>query len=137
MDMTLERLQKNFEILPDWQARYAFIIEMGKKNQPVPEALMVEDNRVHGCMSQVYLVLDPIDDDEKVIRFQASSDALIVNGLIAILKIVYNNKPLSDVQHIDIKAIFKDLGLEQHLSPIRRNGFFSMVERLNQLASTH
>ena len=69
-----------------------------------------------------------------VINFVAESDAMIVNGLIAIMRIVYNGKTAEEISQTDIESIFKKLGLEGHLSPNRRNGFFSMAERLRSLA---
>ena len=133
--MTIDRLYKNFEILSDWQGRYRFIIEMGQKIPKLDPADMTEENRVHGCMSRVYMVVRITEDDPPKITFVANSDAAIVNGLIAILQIVYGGKTIEEIRGININEIMARLGLTKHLSPIRRNGFYSMVERLSNLAS--
>ena len=132
--MTLERLYKNFEVLENWQDRYRFIIELGGKIPPLPESSKVEENRVYGCTSTVYMTVQKIDSAPPRFDFIANSDASIVNGLIAILQIVYAKKTVEEMKAVDIKSVFHKLGLDNHLSPNRRNGFFSMVERLQTLS---
>ncbi len=132
--MTLERLYKNFDVLENWQDRYRFIIELGGKIPALPESAKVEENRVHGCTSTVHMTVQKIDGASPRFDFIANSDASIVNGLIAILQIVYAKKTVEEMKAIDIKSIFHKLGLDNHLSPNRRNGFFSMVERLQTLS---
>jgi len=132
--MDVNRLYKNFELLTDWQDRYRFIIDLGKKLPPLPESAKTEENRVHGCMSTVHMIVQENSKNPGKVEFIANSDALIVNGLIALLQIIYADKTPEEIRGIDIKAIFLKLGLETHLTPNRRNGFFSMVERLNREA---
>ncbi len=128
--MDLDRLYKNFDLLKDWQDRYRFIIDLGKKLEQLPQADKIEKNRVYGCTSTVYMIVKKSDKRPGAIQFVANSDALIVNGLIAIMQMIYADKTPEEIQTIDVKAIFAKLGLETHLTPNRRNGFFSMVERL-------
>ena len=97
----------------------------------VDPADKIEENRVHGCMSTVYMTLDKKED---IVEFIAESDAMIVNGLIAIMHIAYDGKTAEGISSVDIKDVFKKLDLEGHLSPNRRNGFFSMTERLRNLS---
>lgn len=132
--MDLNRLYKNFEVLDNWQDRYRFIIEMGKKIPKLQEADKTEENRVHGCISTVHMVINQDQGTPPRIHFIANSDAMIVNGLIAIMQIVYDGKTASEISAVDIESIFKKLGLESHLSPNRRNGFFAMAERLRTLS---
>lgn len=134
--MDLDRLYKNFDLLKEWEGRYRFLIDMGKKLPQLSEADKTEANRVYGCMSTVYMTVTPSSKRPGAIEFNANSDALIVNGLIAVLLIIYNEKTPEEIKAIDIKAIFSKLGLETHLSPNRRNGFFSMVERLQKESSS-
>jgi cysteine desulfuration protein SufE len=68
--------------------------------------------------------------------FIADSDSQIVRGLIAVLMFVYNDVPHKEVAKIDIEDIFRRLGLDEHLTPNRRNGFFAMVERIRVLAQS-
>lgn len=131
--MDLERLYKNFEVMPDWQERYRFIIEMGKKIEQVPVDKQIDENKVQGCMSTVHMIISEDDQNDRV-HFVASSDALIVNGLIAVLHVVYDDKTPQEITAINIEEVFSRLGLDKHISPNRRNGFFSMVERLKNLS---
>lgn len=133
--MTLDRLYKTFAILPDWQERYRFIIEIGEKIPKLEENEKTDANRVHGCMSTVYMTISATDDEPPKVQFKAESDASIVNGLIGVLHAVYDDKTPEEIRDIDIKNVFQKLGLEGHLSPNRRNGFFAMVERLEALAA--
>ena len=131
--MTLQRLYDNLEVLENWQERYRFIIEMGMKIPKLDEAEKKEENRVHGCMSTVYMTLKLSADEVPKVQFMAESDTWIVNGLIAILRVIYNGKTLEELAEINISEIFAQMGLEGHLSPNRRNGFFAMVERIKNL----
>lgn len=132
--MDLNRLYKNFEVLDNWQDRYRFIIEMGKKIPQLQETDKTEENRVHGCISTVHMVITQTQETPPSIHFIANSDAMIVNGLIAIMQIVYDGKTAAEISAVNIEGIFKKLGLESHLSPNRRNGFFAMAERLRTLS---
>lgn len=132
--MDLDRLYKNFEVLDNWEDRYRFIIEMGKKIPQLDPSDKTEQNRVYGCISTVHLIIRLTDDDPPKIHFIANSDAMIVNGLIAVMQIVYDGKTAAEIAQVDLEAIFKKLGLEGHLSPNRRNGFFAMAERLRTLS---
>lgn len=125
-------LADNMQLLDGWEERYAYLIELGRQLPPMPEALKTEGALVKGCTSQVWLVPQPSADD--TLAFWADSDAHIVKGLIAILHIIFNNRLKTLVQGFDIEQYFLQLGLADHLSPNRRNGFFAMVERLKVLA---
>lgn len=133
--MDLDRLYKNFEVLNNWEDRYRFIIEMGKKIPQLKPEDKIEANRVYGCISTVHLVIQPTADNPPRIHFIANSDAMIVNGLIAIMQIVYDGKTAEEMASEDLEAIFRKLGLEGHLSPNRRNGFFAMAEKLRTLST--
>ena len=134
-EITLERLYKTFEVIQDWQERYRYIIELGQKIEPLADDEKNDANRVHGCMSTVHMVIAATDDVPPRITFRAISDASIVNGLIALLHLVYDGKTPEEIRDTNIKDVFSKLGLDSHLSPNRRNGFFSMVERLQSLAA--
>ena len=130
----LERVFRNFQLLDSWEERYKYIIQLGRKLPPLDKNFKTDANKVRGCASQVWMVSEKISDDPLQVRFLAESDASIVSGLIAILLIVYSNKTPQEIITIDIKDIFKRLGLENHLSPTRTNGFYSMVEKIKLLA---
>ena len=128
--ITLERLYKTFELVTDWQERYRFIIELGQKITKLDDGDKNDFNRVDGCMSTVHMLVSVTDDALPKLMFRAESDAAIVNGLIMVLHIIYDGKTLEEICGVDVNSIFDKLGLNSHLSSNRRNGFFSMVERL-------
>lgn len=132
--MTPEELVENFEFLEDWEDRYGYLIELGKTLPLFGDDLKTEKNSVKGCTSQVWMVA--FEQEEGRFSFIADSDAHIVRGLIAVLRVVYNDKSPTDIQNFDITTYFEKLGLSSHLSPNRRNGFFAMVERIKTLSLT-
>lgn len=124
---SLNDLKENFDLFDDWEERYRYLIDLGRKLPQIDDSLKTEEYLVRGCTSQVWLIPEIKDD---TLYFQADSDAHIVRGLIAVLVSAYQGQKLSDLKNIDVEAAFKEIGLDQHLSPNRRNGFFSMVERI-------
>lgn len=134
MDITIDRIMQNFDVLTDWEDRYRYIIELGRKLPPFDEEYKIDDNLVRGCVSQVWLVTDVRDGDPPVIEFRADSDAQIVKGLIAILLSLYSGKTAREILTADIRSIFQKLDLARHLSINRANGFASMVKRIHELA---
>lgn len=134
--MTIDDLIDNFDLFDEWEEKYKYIIDLGKKLPDMPEAEKTEESKVRGCMSQVWLTSHDNADDPKLISFNADSDAFIVKGLIAVLMIIYNNKGASDITSIDAIAILSEIGLDRHLSPNRRNGLVAMVERIQKIASS-
>lgn len=134
MDITVDRIMQNFDVLADWEDRYRYIIELGRKLPPFDEKYKIDDNLVQGCVSQVWLVTDVRDGDPPVIEFRADSDAQIVKGLVAILLSLYSGKTAREILTADIRSIFEKLDLAKHLSINRANGFASMVKRIHELA---
>ena len=134
MDITIDRIMQNFDVLTDWEDRYRYIIELGRKLPPFDEEYKIDDNLVRGCVSQVWLVTDVRDGDPPVIEFRADSDAQIVKGLVAILLSLYSGKTAREILTADIRSIFQRLDLARHLSINRANGFASMVKRIHELA---
>ncbi|MDE2701327.1 MAG: SufE family protein [Gemmatimonadota bacterium] len=134
MDITIDRIMQNFDVLTDWEDRYRYIIELGRKLPPFDEEYKIDTNLVRGCVSQVWLVTDVRDGDPPVIEFRADSDAQIVKGLVAILLSLYSGKTAREILTADIRSIFEKLDLSRHLSINRANGFASMVKRIHELA---
>ena len=130
--ITPEELAENFSFLEEWEERYAYVIDLGKQLPPFPEDQKNDICLVRGCTSRVWLIPHHTGDDN--IHFIADSDAHIVRGLIAVLMVIYNDKPKQFVRDFQISDYFERLGLSEHLSPSRRNGFFAMVERIQSLA---
>ncbi|AAV95433.1 SufE family protein [Ruegeria pomeroyi] len=127
-----EEIVEDFEFLDDWEDRYRHVIEQGKLMDPLDEALKVPATRVHGCASQVWL--HPVIEGG-VFRFDGDSDAMIVRGLIAVLRALYNGVPVAEVARIDARAELARLGLNDHLSAQRSNGLRAMIERIRMVAA--
>jgi cysteine desulfuration protein SufE len=129
---TIDDIIDNFSLLDDWDDRYRYVIELGRSLEPLPDAARTERNKVQGCASQVWLTSHARPDGEggPVLSFVGDSDALIVKGLIAILLALYSGKHARDILDTDAVTLFEQLGLREHLTPQRSNGFRSMVERM-------
>lgn len=130
--MDIEELADTFELLGDWEERYRYLIDLGRKLPPLPEADHNETNKVRGCMSQVWLTAALRDG---VLELKGDSDSHLVKGLIALLFKLTDGRSPREVLDTDIGAAFTRLGLENHITMNRRNGFYSMVERIRQLAA--
>jgi cysteine desulfuration protein SufE len=127
-----EDIVADFEFLDDWEDRYRLVIEEGKAMEPLPEALKVPATKVTGCASQVWL--HPVIESG-IFRFDGESDAMIVNGLIAVLRRLYNGLPVGEVLAVDARAELGRLGLTDHLSAQRSNGLRAMIERIREVAA--
>ena len=132
--MTLEKLISNFELLGDWEERYGYLIDLGKKLPGLSDTEKSEDNRVHGCQAMVWMIMEPDPEHPGSLRFRADSDAFIVRGLIAVLQLIFNGRTPDEILKADAKSALSQLGLDKHLSPTRKNGLFAMVERIRTLA---
>ena len=129
---TLDEIVDNFSLLEDWDDRYRYVIELGRALSPLAERDRTEANKVQGCASQVWLAttVHPNGQGEPMLTFCGDSDAHIVRGLIAILFAMFSGKQARDILSTDAIAVFERLGLREHLTPQRSNGFRSMVERI-------
>jgi len=128
----------NFSVLDDWDDRYRYLIELGRELPLLPQAAHNDANKVQGCASQVWLDTTVRQNGAAgpVLTFEGDSDAHIVRGLIAILFAVYSGKSARDILSTDAVKLFEDMGLREHLTPQRSNGFRSMVERIRSDART-
>jgi len=133
--MTFEAIRSDFALLDDWEDRYRYVIELGRALPPLPGSLRTDANKVRGCASQVWLasaVGRGSPTAPPVLTFVGDSDAHIVRGLIAILFAMYADRTAEEILRVDARAAFAELGLQEHLTPQRSNGFFSMVERIRR-----
>ncbi len=127
---TLDELSDNFAFFEDWEERYRYLIDLGRALPKMDESLKTDDRIVKGCTSRVWMETN-IKNNE--FYFIADSDAHIVRGLIALLYAAYQGQKVTKLKDIDIEKFFSKIGLNTHLSPNRRNGFFSMVEKIKNL----
>lgn len=129
--MTIDDILENFSLLDDWDDRYRYIIELGRALEPLPEELRTERTKVPGCASQVWLVTRGVfRDGEPHLLVRGDSDAHIVRGLVAILLAFCEGKSARELIDADPTDLFVELGLKEHLTPQRANGFRAMVGRL-------
>jgi len=126
-------IAENLSFLDDWEDRYRYIIELGQALPPLAPEERSEANRVHGCVSQVWLVSS--EDGENLI-YRGESDAMIVRGLVAILVAIYSERPAREIAQTDAIALFDELGLREHLTTQRSNGLVAMVNRIRSEATS-
>jgi cysteine desulfuration protein SufE len=128
----IDDIIENFAVLDDWDDRYRYLIELGRQLPPLAEAAHNDANKVQGCASQVWLDTSIRQDGAggPILTFIGDSDAHIVRGLIAILFAIFSGKRAQDILAMDAVTTFERLGLREHLTPQRSNGFRSMVERI-------
>ncbi|MDB5542421.1 MAG: SufE [Devosia sp.] len=117
----------NLSYLDDWEDRYRYIIELGQALPPLAEAEKKAENKVHGCVSQVWLVSN---HNGANLAYRGESDAMIVRGLVAVLIALYSGRPAREIAETDAIAIFDELGLREHLTTQRSNGLVAMVNRM-------
>ena len=124
------QIADEFAFFGDWTERYQYLIDLGRKLPPFPDALKTDAYKVTGCQSQVWLV--PSGDANRL-DFQATSDSAIVSGLIALLLRVYSGRSASEILATEPKFI-ETIGLAKHLSPTRSNGLAAMLAAIKQHA---
>lgn len=131
--MQIDEIIGNFELLDEWEDRYRYLIELGRTLEPLPKEAYTDANKVRGCASQVWLETTPTRDSEghTALAFRGDSDAHIVRGLVAILLALCSGKTGAEILKADPVALFERLGLREHLTPQRSNGFKSMVGRIH------
>lgn len=129
----IETIIENFEFIDDWEERYRYLIELGRTLPQGDEALQSEENKVHGCASQVWLDLgvEEAGGDRKL-RIRGDSDAHIVRGLVALMIALFDGKSPREAAETDAFALYTRLGLGEHLTPQRSNGVRAMADRIHR-----
>lgn len=129
----IETIVDNFGILDEGPDRYEYLIELGRALPPFPEDMLTEDNRVHGCESQVW-VESHIDRSQEPPRLhlRGTSDSVITKGLIALVMALHDGKTPEDIAKVDVFQVFKEIGLGAHLTSKRSNGVRAMAERIHR-----
>lgn len=128
----IEQIKKDFGVQVDWETKYEKIIEYGKKWPGLPDDLKIEDLKVKGCQSQVWIKAEPGPD--KTILLRGDSDALIVKGLVAIVLTVYSGESPETILKTDA-TFLKEIGFDSGLSPSRSNGLYSMIKQIKYYAT--
>lgn len=125
---------ETFEVLDDWEERYRYLIDLGRMLPPYPEEARTEAHKVRGCVSQVWLNPHFSDENPPRLYFEGDSDAHIVKGLVALMMLLFSGKTAREIEATDAKKVLESLGLSSHLSPMRTNGLYSMVDRIMTIA---
>lgn len=134
IDQTIETIAGEFALLPDWEERIAYVIELAGSLAPLSETERTEAARVRGCVSQVWLVSERRHDAPDKLFFRGDSDAHLVRGEIALLLRIFSGRTPDEILAIDPGAVFERLGLKDALTAQRSNGLFSMMSRIQQEA---
>ena len=130
----IEKIINEFNQFDDWEDKYTHIIKRGKSLPEMQEELKTEDNKVKGCQSQVWM--SAVLNDDHTLSFVADSDAMIVKGIVSLLVEVYSGeKPAVIIAHKP--EFIKQIGLDEHLSPSRTNGLFSMIKQIKYYATAY
>ncbi len=128
--MDIDEIIENFQFLEDWDDRYKYLIELGNDLEPLPPEAQTRENKVQGCVSQVWVISSKGEGDDPVLTFRGASDAHIVSGLIAVTFAIFSGKTASSILKQDEKAIFDQIDLSEHITPQRSNGLKALVERI-------
>jgi cysteine desulfuration protein SufE len=131
---TTDELLETFEDIQEWDERYDYIIDLGRELPELPAELQTKENIVDGCMSTVWLATE-MESPTAPVSIQADSDSIIVKGLIVVMLSYFSGMTPTQIVSSDVSEYLTKLGLNQHLSPQRRNGLFSMIKRLKVLAA--
>jgi len=131
VEETINEIVEEFNYFDEWEERYFYLIEMGKNLEKMDENLKTEENKLKGCQSTVFFHFIKNKDD--TITFKANSDAAIVQGLIALLFRIYNNRLPKDILSTSTDFL-TEIGLQEHLSITRKNGLASMIKAIKYVA---
>ena len=129
--MSIENLIDDFSFLDGWEDRYRYLIEFGNKLPHFSDTQKREEWKISGCQSQVWIIPH---FEKSTIRFEGDSDAIIVRGIIAVVLEIFKDKSAQEILDIDVEEIFDKLGLREHITPNRRNGMLSMVDKIKYYA---
>lgn len=130
IDQAIDEIAADFALLPDWEERIAYVIELGRGLEPLGEEERNDATRVRGCASQVWLVSERRDSDPGKLFFRGESDAHLVRGEVALLLRIFSGRRPDEILSIDPRAVFERLGLKDALTAQRSNGLFAMMNRI-------
>lgn len=129
--MSIEELITDFSFLDGWEDRYKYLIELGNQLPRLDEDKKRDEWKIAGCQSQVWIIPHIKDNS---ITFEGDSDAIIVRGIIFIVLEIFKDKTAQEILDIDVEKIFDKLGLQEHITPNRRSGMLSMVDKIKYYA---
>ncbi|WP_100643944.1 SufE family protein [Alteromonas facilis] len=127
-----EEIVDDLAFFDDWEQRYQYIIDLGKHLPGLPESERTPEKLVKGCQSNVWL---KATEKDGVFEFDVDSDAVIVQGLLALVLAAYNHQSAKAIVDFDIDGYFAALDLERHITPTRGNGLRAIVGKIRELAT--
>ena len=132
--LTPQEVIDNFEFLDDWEARYAYLVELGEALPAMDDAYRTDANRVQGCMSKVWVC--PVTDasDPTRLKYVGDCDTAIIKGVLALLIELMSGRTREEIEALDLDDMFDRLKLAEHLSPNRHFGIYSIVELMKAQA---
>jgi cysteine desulfuration protein SufE len=131
----LDEIAETFELLGDWEGRYAYLIELGEQLPEMPESEQVERNRVKACMSKVWVRAIPDPDHHDRILFRGECDTAVIKGVVALLVQLLSGRTRQQITRFDVDRFFQRLQLAEHLSPSRHVGVYAIVELMKTQAA--
>lgn len=134
IDQAIEDLADEFALLPDWEERISYVIELARGLAPLADSERSEETRIRGCVSRVWLVSEKHADEPEKLFFRGDSDAHLVRGEIAMLLRIFSGRTPAEILSVEPKAVFTRLGLQDALTMQRSNGLFSMMSRIQEEA---
>lgn len=132
--MTLDDVVDTFDVLGDWDQRYQYLVELGQKLPELPETVRTEENRVKGCMSQVWVSAYRDPEAPERIRYRGDCDTTIIKGVLTLLIQLVDRHRIEEVEALDVDDFFARLKLDDHLSPNRHVGVYAIVELMKKQA---
>lgn len=134
IDEAIAEIASEFALLPDWEERISYVIELSRELEPITDSERTEANRVRGCASQVWLVSERRPQAPEKLYFRGDSDAHLVRGEIAMLMRIFSGRTPAEILSVDPRKVFEQLGLKDALTLQRSNGLFSMMSRIQREA---
>jgi cysteine desulfuration protein SufE len=131
---TLDEIVEVFELLGDWEQRYQYLVELGEKLPVMADKHKTDENKVKGCMSQVWVHAYQDHATPDKLHYYGDSDTSIIKGVLALLIELADSRSAEDILRLDVDEFFERLNLDENLSPNRHVGIYAIVELMKQQA---
>lgn len=133
-NLSIEEVIDNFDLFDEWEDKYTYLMDLGKKLPNFPEEQRIDQNKVQGCQAEVWVLMNRDPKNPETLELFGDSNSTIVKGLVAVVVLLFSGKTPSDISCINEKETFEKLGLDQYLSPTRKVGLASMVEMIKRVS---
>ena len=130
----LESIIETFDFLSVWDERYHFLEEIGAELGYLPPEQKIDDNIVHGCASNVWVIGYPGEAPDGLFIFEAEAEQPIIRGLVYLMLKIFEGKSPDQILDTNIDDTLKRLGLDEHLSTQRHIGMYALVQKMKTIA---